>query len=62
MVLLSGKGWLRNPFYRTGPGSVHFYTEYVTLSREEVDDGIWSVYFYNTLLCRLDERDCKLRG
>lgn len=27
---------------------------------EEVDDGIWSVYFYDRLLARLDERDYKL--
>lgn len=29
---------------------------------EEVADGIWSVYFYDVLLARLDERDCKLRA
>lgn len=28
---------------------------------EETGDGIWSVYFYNVLLARLDERDFKLR-
>ena len=29
---------------------------------EEVDDGVWSVYFYDVLLARLDERDFKLRA
>lgn len=28
---------------------------------EEVDDGVWSVYFYDMLLARLDERDFVLR-
>jgi transposase InsO family protein len=27
---------------------------------EETDDGIWSIYFYNVLLARLDERNYKL--
>ena len=27
---------------------------------EEVDDGIWSMYFYDVLLARLDERDFKV--
>ena len=27
---------------------------------EEVDDGLWSVYFYDVLLARLDERDATL--
>lgn len=34
--------------------------EYVGL--EEIEDGIWSVYFYDVLLGRIDERDYKLRG
>ncbi|MGI9175293.1 MAG: integrase core domain-containing protein [Rhodothermales bacterium] len=29
---------------------------------EEVDDGVGSVYFYDRLLARLDERDFKLHG
>jgi hypothetical protein len=29
---------------------------------EEVDDGIWSIYFGRVLLARLDERDYILRG
>ena len=29
---------------------------------EEVGDGVWSVWFYDRLLARLDERDFKLRG
>jgi putative transposase len=32
--------------------------EYIAL--EETDDGIWSVYFYDVVLARLDERDYKL--
>lgn len=27
---------------------------------EEIDDGIWSIYYYDTLLARYDERDRKL--
>lgn len=34
--------------------------EYVGL--EETGDGIWSVYFYDRLLARFDERDGKLRA
>src|SRR5919106_2011196 len=29
---------------------------------EEVDDGIWSIYFCNVLLARLDERDYILQA
>ena len=29
---------------------------------EEVDDGIWSIYFYDVLLARLNERDFKLKA
>ena len=29
---------------------------------EEIDDGIWSIYFNRVLLARLDERDFILRG
>lgn len=32
------------------------------IALEEVDDGIWSIYFYDTLIARLDERDYKIRG
>lgn len=34
--------------------------EYVGL--EEVDDGVWSVYFGPVLLGRFDERDLRIRG
>jgi putative transposase len=34
--------------------------EWVAL--EETGDGMWSIYFYDVLLARLDERDFKLRG
>ena len=34
--------------------------EYVGL--EEVGDGVWSLYFFDRLLARLDERDFKLRA
>jgi hypothetical protein len=27
---------------------------------EEVDDGVWSVFFFNTLLGRLDERTLRI--
>ena len=27
---------------------------------EETDDGIWSMYFYDVLIARLDERTFKL--
>jgi putative transposase len=29
---------------------------------EEVDDGIWSILFYDVLIARLDERDYKISG
>lgn len=29
---------------------------------EEVDDGIWSIYFYDVLLARIDERDFKIKA
>jgi putative transposase len=29
---------------------------------EEVDDGVWSIYFCNILLARVDERDYVLRA
>jgi len=29
---------------------------------EEVDDGIWSVFFGNVLLGRIDERQALVRG
>ena len=29
---------------------------------EEVDDGIWSIYFGTVLLVRFDERDDVIRG
>ena len=28
---------------------------------EEINDGIWSIYFNRVLLARLDERDCVIR-
>ncbi len=31
------------------------------IALEEVADGLWSVYFYDVLLARLDERDFRLR-
>ena len=30
------------------------------IALEETADGIWSIYFYDILLARLDERDFKL--
>jgi transposase InsO family protein len=32
-----------------------------TIGLEEIDDGVWSVYFYDLLLARLDERDYVVR-
>ena len=32
------------------------------LGLEEVDDRVWSVYFCNVLLARVDERDYVLRA
>jgi putative transposase len=32
------------------------------IALEETGDGLWSIYFYDVLLARLDERDFKLRG
>ena len=29
---------------------------------EEVDDGIWNIIYYQTLLGRIDERDGKITG
>jgi hypothetical protein len=31
-----------------------------TVALEEINDGIWSIYFYDVLLGRLDERDFKV--
>ena len=33
-----------------------------TIGLEEVDDGIWSIYFCRVLIARLDERDYIIRG
>ena len=33
-----------------------------TVGLEEIDDGIWSIYFCRVLLGRLDERDYIIRG
>ncbi|MBI4271122.1 MAG: hypothetical protein HY615_12360 [Candidatus Rokubacteria bacterium] len=32
------------------------------LGLEEVEDGVWSIYFCNVLLARVDERDYVLRA
>jgi putative transposase len=32
-----------------------------TIGLEEIDDGIWSIYFCNVLLGRIDERDYIIR-
>ena len=29
---------------------------------EEIDDGVWSIYFCNVLLARIDERDYVLHA
>ena len=32
------------------------------IALEEVEDGLWSIYFYNVLLGRLDQQNYKIRG
>jgi len=32
------------------------------LGLEEVDDGVWSIYFCHVLLARVDERDYLIRA
>jgi transposase InsO family protein len=32
------------------------------IALEEIDDGVWSIYYYDVLLARLDERDFKLKA
>jgi len=55
----------------TNAGTVRFKTRLLYLSTalrqhriglEEVDDGIWSVFFCNVLLGRLDERKALMTG
>ena len=57
--------------YLSKDGNVRFKTRQFFVSQalshqyvgfEEVDDGVWSLYFYDRLLARLDERDFKLRA
>ena len=57
--------------YLSKDGNVRFQTRQFFVSQaiaheyvgfEEVGDGVWSLYFYDRLLARLDERDFKLRG
>ena len=33
-----------------------------TIGLEEVDDGVWSIYFCEVLIARLDERDSIIRS
>ncbi len=35
--------------------------QYYHIGLEEIDDGIWSIFFGTILLARLDERDCIIR-
>ncbi len=55
----------------TNAGTVRFKTRLLYLSTalrqhriglEEVDDGIWSVFFCNVLLGRIDERRALIKG
>jgi len=55
----------------TNAGTVRFKTRLLYLSTalrqhriglEEVDDGIWSVFFCNVLLGRIDERKALVKG
>lgn len=34
--------------------------EHQPIGLEEIDDGVWSIYFYDTLLARVDERNWKV--
>jgi putative transposase len=52
-------------------GILHFRDRSIFLSEllighrialEEIADGVWSIYFYDLLLARLDERTCELSG
>jgi len=54
----------------TNAGTIRFKTRLLfianslkqqVLGLEEVDDGIWSIYFCHVLLARVDERDYVLR-
>jgi hypothetical protein len=55
----------------TNAGTIRFKTRLLYLSTalrqhrvglEEVDDGIWSVFFSNVLLGRIDERKALMKG
>jgi hypothetical protein len=55
----------------TNAGTIRFKTRLLFIANalkphviglEEVDDGIWSLYFRNVLLARVDERDYVLRA
>ena len=55
----------------TNAGTIRFKTRLLYLStalkahrvcREEVDDGIWSVYFCDVLLGRIDEGKTLIKG
>ncbi len=57
--------------YLSRDGNVRFKTRQFFVSQalslvyvgfDEFDDGVWSLYFYDRLLARLDERDFKLRA
>jgi transposase InsO family protein len=57
--------------YVSGNGGVRWHNQWVNVSHvlaeeyvglEEVDDGVWSVYFGPVLLGRFDERDLRIHG
>ena len=57
--------------YLSKDGNVRFHRRQFFVSQalaheyvgfEEIDDGVWSLYFYDRLLARLDERDFKLQA
>ena len=55
----------------TNAGTIRFKTRLLFIANslkqqvvglEEIADGVWSLYFCNVLLARIDERDYRLRA
>jgi hypothetical protein len=58
-------------YYVSRNGGIRFQKRWVSLSHvlieesvglEEIDDGVWNVYFGSFLLGRFDERDRHIHG
>ena len=55
--------WVRHNGEFRFLGKQHFLSEVLAreqIALEEVDDGIWSIYFYDRLLARFDQRTLKV--